>query len=62
MTHFLLIRMPFGLFNASTIFQICMLFVFADMVDALMQVFMDDFLVVSDTFESFLIQLERVFQ
>ncbi|RVW22733.1 Retrovirus-related Pol polyprotein from transposon 17.6 [Vitis vinifera] len=35
-------RMPFGLCNAPTTFQICMLSIFRDMVEQIMEVFMDD--------------------
>ncbi|RVW18308.1 Uncharacterized protein K02A2.6 [Vitis vinifera] len=35
-------RMPFGLCNAPTTFQRCMLSIFSDMVDRIMEVFMDD--------------------
>nr|GFC28188.1 reverse transcriptase domain-containing protein [Tanacetum cinerariifolium] len=38
-------RMPFGLCNASGMFQRCMLAIFHDMVEKTMEVFMDDFLV-----------------
>ncbi|XP_070005918.1 uncharacterized protein [Nicotiana sylvestris] len=36
-------RMPFGLCNAPTTFQWCMLAIFTDMVEDIMEVFMDDF-------------------
>ncbi|KAL6332918.1 hypothetical protein AAG906_019923 [Vitis piasezkii] len=35
-------RMPFGLCNAPVTFQICMLSIFNDMVERIMEVFMDD--------------------
>ncbi|RVW11951.1 Retrovirus-related Pol polyprotein from transposon 297 [Vitis vinifera] len=35
-------RMPFGLCNAPTTFQRCMLSIFSDMVECIMEVFMDD--------------------
>ncbi|RVW63049.1 Retrovirus-related Pol polyprotein from transposon 17.6 [Vitis vinifera] len=35
-------RMPFGLCNAPATFQICMLSIFSDMVEQIMEVFMDD--------------------
>nr|GEW56491.1 reverse transcriptase domain-containing protein [Tanacetum cinerariifolium] len=37
-------RMPFGLCNAPSTFQRCMLAIFHDMVEKTMEVFMDDFL------------------
>lgn len=42
-------RMLFGLCNASATFQRCMLFIFTNIVEDSMEVFMDDFLVVDDT-------------
>ena len=35
-------KMPFGLCNAPTTFQRCMLSIFNDMVEHIMEVFMDD--------------------
>ena len=35
-------RMPFGLCNALTTFQRCMLSIFSDMVECIMEVFMDE--------------------
>jgi len=55
---FTLKKMPFGLCNALATFQRCMLFIFAVMVEESMEVFMDDFSVVGDTFETCLVHLE----
>ena len=55
-------RMPFGLCNAPTTFQCCMLSIFADMVEDSMEMFMDDFSVVGDTFEECLTHLGQVLQ
>ena len=44
-------RMPFGLCNAPTTFHRCMMSIFSDMVEATIEVFMDDFSVVGDFFE-----------
>ncbi|GJW45652.1 reverse transcriptase domain-containing protein [Tanacetum coccineum] len=38
-------RMPFGLSNAPGTFQRCMMAIFHDMIEKMMEVFMDDFLV-----------------
>nr|GEZ26196.1 reverse transcriptase domain-containing protein [Tanacetum cinerariifolium] len=43
-------RMPFGLCNAPGTFQRCMLAIFHDMVEKTMEVFMDDFLGINETF------------
>ncbi|XP_019240970.1 PREDICTED: uncharacterized protein LOC109220957 [Nicotiana attenuata] len=40
-------RMPFGLCNAPATFQQCMLAIFTDMVEDIMEVFMDGFSVVA---------------
>jgi len=53
-------RMPFGLCNAPATFQRCMLAIFTDMVEDIMEVFMDDFSVVGDSFEDCLHNLRRV--
>ncbi|RVW27640.1 Retrovirus-related Pol polyprotein from transposon 17.6 [Vitis vinifera] len=53
-------RMPFGLCNAPTTFQRCMLSIFSDMVERIMEVFMDDIIVYGGTFEECLINLEAV--
>ncbi|XP_070013622.1 uncharacterized protein [Nicotiana sylvestris] len=37
------LRMPFGLCNAPATFQQCMMAIFTDMVDDILEVFMDDF-------------------
>ncbi|XP_049378082.1 uncharacterized protein LOC125842823 [Solanum stenotomum] len=55
-------RMPFGLCNAPATLQWCMLSIFADMVEDLMEVFMDDFLVVGDSLETCLDNLGQVLQ
>jgi len=43
-------RMPFGLCNAPTTFQRCMLSIFSDMVERFLEVFMDDFFIFGDSF------------
>ncbi|RVW39901.1 Retrovirus-related Pol polyprotein from transposon 17.6 [Vitis vinifera] len=44
-------RMPFGLCNAPATFQRCMLSIFSDMVERIMEVFMDDITVYGTSFE-----------
>ncbi|XP_070003368.1 uncharacterized protein [Nicotiana sylvestris] len=53
-------RMPFGLCNAPTTFQRCMMDIFTDMVEDIMEVFMDDFSVVENSLDECLINLTRV--
>ena len=43
-------RMPFGLCNAPATFQRCMLSIFTDMVERIMEVFMDGLIVYGKTF------------
>ena len=44
-------RMLFGLCNAPATFQRCMMSIFSDMVEGTIEVFMDDFPVVGDSFD-----------
>ena len=53
-------RMPFGLCNASTTFQRCMLSILSDMVERIMEVYMDDITVYGESFDECLIHLETV--
>ncbi|RVX13427.1 Retrovirus-related Pol polyprotein from transposon 17.6 [Vitis vinifera] len=53
-------RMPFGLCNAPATFQRCILSIFSDMVEQIMEVFMDDITVYGGTFEECLVNLEAV--
>ncbi|GJR16764.1 reverse transcriptase domain-containing protein, partial [Tanacetum coccineum] len=53
-------RMPFGLCNASITFQRCMMAIFHDMIEEIMEVFMDDFLVFEDSFSSCLSHLDKM--
>ena len=53
-------RMPFGLCNAPTTFQRCMLSIFSDLVERIMEVYMDDITVYRGSFEECLINLEIV--
>nr|GEV17395.1 reverse transcriptase domain-containing protein [Tanacetum cinerariifolium] len=45
-------RMPFGLCNAPGTFQRCMMAIFHDMIEKTMEVFMDDFLVFRNSFQT----------
>ncbi|WMV37652.1 hypothetical protein MTR67_031037 [Solanum verrucosum] len=54
--------MPFGLCNAPTTCQQCMLSIFANTMEDFMEVFMDDFSVVGASFEECLRYLEMVFK
>nr|GEW97865.1 reverse transcriptase domain-containing protein [Tanacetum cinerariifolium] len=53
-------RMPFGLCNAPGTFQRCMMAIFHDMIEKTMEVFMDDFSVFGNSFQSCLSYLERM--
>nr|GEY00260.1 DNA-directed DNA polymerase [Tanacetum cinerariifolium] len=53
-------RMPFGLCNAPGTFQRCMMAMFLDMIEKTMEVFMDDFLVFRNSFQSYLSHLEKM--
>ena len=53
-------RMPFGLYNAPATFQRCMLSIFSDMVERIMEVYMDDITVYGGDFEECLAILEIV--
>nr|GEX53015.1 reverse transcriptase domain-containing protein [Tanacetum cinerariifolium] len=53
-------RMPFGLCNAPGTFQRCMMAIFHDMIKKTMKVFMDDFSVSGDSFQSYLSHLEKM--
>nr|GEZ47764.1 reverse transcriptase domain-containing protein [Tanacetum cinerariifolium] len=54
-------RMPFGLCNAPSTFQRCMLATH-DMAEKTMEVFMDDFLVFGNSFENCLSRLDKMLQ
>ncbi|KAI3707463.1 hypothetical protein L6452_26005 [Arctium lappa] len=55
-------RMPFGLCNAPTTFQRCMMSIFSDMIEDTVEVFMDDFSVTGTSFENCLKNLEKTLQ
>ncbi|CAN6687773.1 unnamed protein product [Malus baccata var. baccata] len=53
-------RMPFGLCNAPATFQRCMMSIFSDHVEKIIEVFMDDFSVFGDSFDSCLHNLSVI--
>jgi hypothetical protein len=55
-------RMSFGLCNAPASFQWCMMSIFSDMIEKIMEVFMDDFTVYGKTFDDCLENLDKVLQ
>ncbi|XP_042426035.1 uncharacterized protein LOC122013888 [Zingiber officinale] len=55
-------RMPFGLCNAPATFQRCMMAIFSDMIENIMEVFMDDFSVYGTNFDTCLSNLVNVLQ
>ena len=54
--------MPFGLCNALTIFQRCVMSIFNEMVEKILEVFMDDFSIYRHTYESSLEHIEHVLE
>ncbi|WVZ70576.1 hypothetical protein U9M48_019232 [Paspalum notatum var. saurae] len=52
-------RMSFGLCNAPTSFQRCMMAIFSDFIEDIMEVFTDDFLVYGKSFDGCLENLEK---
>ncbi|GJY74084.1 reverse transcriptase domain-containing protein [Tanacetum coccineum] len=55
-------RMPFGLCNAPATFQRCMLAIFHDMIEESVEVFMDDFFVFGNSFDTCLNNLDKMLQ
>jgi hypothetical protein len=53
-------RMPFVLCNAPASFQRCMMVIFSDLIEKVMEVVMDDFSVYGKTFEDCLANLKKV--
>ncbi|KAJ8749935.1 hypothetical protein K2173_013850 [Erythroxylum novogranatense] len=53
-------RMPFGLCNAPATFQRCMVSIFSDYVENIIEVFMDDFTVHGSSFDECLVNLKKV--
>ncbi|GKC38728.1 reverse transcriptase domain-containing protein [Tanacetum coccineum] len=57
-----LLRMPFELCNALAIFQRCMLAIFHDMIEESVEVFMDDFSVFGNSFDTCLNNIDKMLQ
>ena len=55
-------RMPFGLCNTPATFQRCMTSIFFDFLGDSREVFMDDFTVFGDDFDSFLAHLTKILE
>nr|GFA10762.1 reverse transcriptase domain-containing protein [Tanacetum cinerariifolium] len=55
-------RMPFSLCNTPGTFQRCVLAIFHDMVEKIMEVFMDDFSVFGNFFENYISCLDKMLQ
>ncbi|XP_050113864.1 uncharacterized protein LOC126592166 [Malus sylvestris] len=53
-------RMPFGLCNAPATFQRCMISIFSDFIEKIIEVFMDDFSVFGDSFDGCLANLTLI--
>ena len=54
--------MPFELCNASGAFKRCIMRIFSDMIEKIMEIFMDDFSVFGDSYEGCLENLRRVLE
>ena len=52
-------RMPFGLCNAPSTFQCCLMAIFSNMVERTIEVFMDDFSMLGKSFDNFLENLRQ---
>ena len=55
-------KMPFGLCNAPGTFQQCMIGIFSDMIELILEIFMDDFSVFGDSYEGCLENLRKVLE
>jgi hypothetical protein len=54
--------MSFGMCNALALFQRCMMSIFSDMIEKIIEVFMDDFSIYGKTFGDCLENLDKVLQ
>ena len=55
-------KMPFRLCNAPETFQRCMMGIFSDMIEHILDIFMDDFSIFEDSYEGCLENLRRVLE
>ena len=55
-------KMPFGLCNARGTFQRCMMGIFSDMIELILEIFMDDSSVFGDSYEGCLENLHKVLE
>ena len=55
-------KMPFGLCNAPGTFQRCMMGIFSEMIEIILEIFMDDFSVFGDSYEGCLENLRKVLE
>jgi hypothetical protein len=55
-------RISFELCNAPASFPRCMISIFSDMIEEIIEVFMDDFSVYGKTFDDYLENLDKVFK
>ena len=54
--------MPFGLCNAPATFQRCMMAIFSDYIEKIIEIFMDDFSVYSSSFDHYFHNLDLILQ
>ena len=54
--------MPFGLCNAPGTFQLCMMRIFNDLIEHILEIFMDDFSAFGDSYEGCLENLRGVLE
>ena len=59
---FAFMKMPFGLCNALGTFQRCMMRIFSDIIELILEIFMDDFSVFGDSYEGCLENLCKVLE
>ena len=55
-------KMPFGLYNEPGTFQWCMMEIFSDMIEIILEIFMDDLSVFGDSYEGCLENLRKVLE